>query len=407
MRLLHSILATLPQTNKPQRKFVAHLLGLLLMCPGQATFRNLSRYSSYHERTLARGYDRGFDFVALNKAALSRTIPSEHEQALVLDASFIPKSGKHTYGLERFWNGTQGRAQRGLEISLLAWLDITDNCAYALSVEQTPPSDPTTETPGTRMKSYLEQVRRVVSAHDLSHLRHVITDGFYSKRAFLDGLCNLGLEQIGKLRLDANLRYLYQGPKHPGPGRPRTYDGKVLWDDLSRFERLETEDGAQLYHGVLNHVQWQRNLRVVGVFDCLGRRKAVLFSTDTDLSALSIYRYYKARFQVELVFRDAKQYTGLGDSQARSQAKLDFHFNATMSTLTFAKLEARYEGSASQSNGVSGSLRFSMASLKRRAFNEHLMERISRHLARGHNLEKSSPDYQRLCSYGTITDTAA
>ena len=214
---------------------------------------------------LARGYERGFDFVALNKAALSQAIPSEHEQALVVDASFIAKSGNHTYGLERFWNSTQGRAQRGLEISLLAWLDITDNCAYALSVEQTPPSDPTTEAQGSRMKGYLAQVRRLVSAHDLSHLRYVITDGFYSKRTFIQGLCDLGLEQIGKLRHDANLRYLYQGPKRPGPGRPRTYDGKVRWDDLSRFECLDAEDGVRLYHRVLNHVQWRRNLRVVRV----------------------------------------------------------------------------------------------------------------------------------------------
>ena len=54
MRLLQSVLATSPQTKKPQRKFIAHLLGLLLMLPGHATFRNLSRYSSYHERTIAR-----------------------------------------------------------------------------------------------------------------------------------------------------------------------------------------------------------------------------------------------------------------------------------------------------------------------------------------------------------------
>ena len=51
MRLLQSVLATLPQTRKPQRKFIAHLLGLVLMLPGHATFRNLSRYSSCHERT--------------------------------------------------------------------------------------------------------------------------------------------------------------------------------------------------------------------------------------------------------------------------------------------------------------------------------------------------------------------
>ena len=35
-----SVLPTLRQTKKPQQKFVAHLLGLLLMLPGHATFRN-------------------------------------------------------------------------------------------------------------------------------------------------------------------------------------------------------------------------------------------------------------------------------------------------------------------------------------------------------------------------------
>ena len=75
MRLLQSVLATLPQTRKPQRKFITHLLGLVLMLPGHATFRNLSRYSSCHERTFARWYDRPFDFVSLNKAAITQVIP--------------------------------------------------------------------------------------------------------------------------------------------------------------------------------------------------------------------------------------------------------------------------------------------------------------------------------------------
>ena len=96
MRLLQSVLPTLPQTKKPQRKFIVHLLGLLLMLPGHATFRNLSRYSAYHERTFARWYDRHFDFVALNKAAITQVMAPEHQQALVIDASFIPKSGTHT-----------------------------------------------------------------------------------------------------------------------------------------------------------------------------------------------------------------------------------------------------------------------------------------------------------------------
>ena len=180
MRLLQSVLATLPQTKKPQRKFIAHLLGLLLMLPGHATFRNLSRYSAYHERSFARWYDRHFDFVSLNKAAITQVIPPEHQQALVIDASFIPKSGTHTYGLERFWNSCHRRSEKGLEVSLLAWLDITGTCAYGLSVEQTPPSDKTSEPQGTRIDACLEQLRRVVCDHHLKHLRYVIADGYYT-----------------------------------------------------------------------------------------------------------------------------------------------------------------------------------------------------------------------------------
>jgi hypothetical protein len=44
MRLLQSVLPGLSQTTYPQRKFLTHLLGLLLMLPGHATFQNLRGY---------------------------------------------------------------------------------------------------------------------------------------------------------------------------------------------------------------------------------------------------------------------------------------------------------------------------------------------------------------------------
>jgi DDE superfamily endonuclease len=171
MRLLQSVLSCLKQTKKPQDKFVTHLLGLLLMLPGHATLRNLSRYSPSHERTFSRWYSRDLDWVALNQAAITEVVPPEHEQALVMAARFVPKSGKHTYGLGRFWNGSHSRTEKGLELSALAWLDITNNCAYGLSVEQTPPSPDSPEPQATRMDIYLDQLSRVVKAHDLRFLR--------------------------------------------------------------------------------------------------------------------------------------------------------------------------------------------------------------------------------------------
>jgi hypothetical protein len=44
-------------------------------------------------------------------------------------------------------------------------------------------------------------------------------------------------------------------------------------------------------------------------------------------------RYYKARFQIEFLFRDAKQFTGLNDHQVRDQKKLDFHLNLSLTAL--------------------------------------------------------------------------
>ena len=145
MRLLQSVLARCQKTKKPQQKFLMHLVGLLLMLPGHATFRHLSRSSPYQEKTFARWYGKGFDFVSLNKAAIAEVVPPAHEHAVVMDASFVAKSGTHTYGLDRFWNGSHRRTEKGFEISALAWLDITANCAYGLRVEQTPPTGKATD----------------------------------------------------------------------------------------------------------------------------------------------------------------------------------------------------------------------------------------------------------------------
>jgi hypothetical protein len=175
----------------------------------------------------------------------------------------------------------------------------------------------------------------------------------------------------------------------------------VNWSDLSRLESVDTEDGHMvLYHQLLNHVPCQCNLRVVVVVDTQRHRRAVLLSTDVALDALTLYRDDKARFQSELLLRDAKQFTGLTDGQARSHATLDFHFNASLTAVSLAQLEAR------QQNGQAASS-FSMASLKRRAFNQHLIDRMCEHLANGQSLEKSSPDYDALCHYGLMTELTA
>lgn len=122
-----------------------------------------------------------------------------------------------------------------------------------------------------------------------------------------------------------------------------------------------------------------------------------MFCTNLELDAFSIYLYYKARFQIEFVFRDSKQFTGLADCQARDfTKKLDFHFNTSLTALNLAKWDAI------QRHGTDSDFVFSMASYKRRGLNYHLLERFIDKLGLEPTLIKSHPNYSSLYDYGVI-----
>jgi hypothetical protein len=99
------------------------------------------------------------------------------------------------------------------------------------------------------------------------------------------------------------------------------------------------------------------------------------------------------RFQIEFIFRDAKQYTGLCQGQARSQARVGFHFNASLAALNLARVEAHTGGVAQV---------FSMASVKRRCYNRMFLHRIIRYLDLEAEQVLIHPAYEGLCAYGAI-----
>ena len=88
------------------------------------------------------------------------------------------------------------------------------------------------------------------------------------------------------------------------------------------------------------------------------------------LSIEDIFNMYRSRFQIEFIFRDAKQFTGLTDCQARSKETLNFHFNASLTTLNLLKKKDRETCEDSKSKVCS------IASWKARYFNEHLMDQF-------------------------------
>ncbi len=89
---------------KPQRKFVAALIATILALRGRVNYRNLARYGNYSERAYARQFGRPFPWLEYHAKTIQLVLPVAHELIAAQDASFIPKSGKKTYGLDKFYN---------------------------------------------------------------------------------------------------------------------------------------------------------------------------------------------------------------------------------------------------------------------------------------------------------------
>jgi hypothetical protein len=402
---------------------------LFVVC-GKANFTNLSRYGEYSERTYRRQYQKSVDFIPFHAQTIAAAIDPSREQIAAIDCSFISKSGKQTWGLDNFYNGSISKSQKGLEISVIAVVDVSAHQGYTFSVKQTattdrqpiPDAQPTKKNKKTgkgkgkskskaktepviseRVKGYLEQLKTTRSQLPAA-VKYLAADSFYSKKSVVDGVVELDLHLVSKLRIDADLRYCYTGVQKPN-GAPRKYDGKVDLSDLSRLALSgELANGTKIYSQVVWHVSLKRKIRIVYLVDQRNpdkQRVALLFSTDTTLDPLRLYKYYKSRFQIEFIFRDAKQFTGLCDCQSRQQQSLDFHFNASLAALNIAKLEQQKTQSDTGEDSQPQS--FSMATYKRLALNGHLLERFISMLGLDPTLIKSHPNYDRLLQYGSLT----
>jgi DDE superfamily endonuclease len=403
MTIVNDILKQMPGLGQPQRKFLATLFVTILVLRGRVNFRNLSRYCDYAERTIARQFREPFDWPDFHQRVLLTALDPRSELVSAHDASFIPKSGKQTFGLGHFFNGCASRAERGLEISTLAVVDVTRRCAFTLAGAQTPPGEEATKAAReeTRVDFYMQQLR--AHRHRLPPgVTYHCVDGYYAKKKYIDEVVRLDLHAITKLRSDADCLFLYTGPHPKRRGARRKYDGKVNFQALNRFEYLgtrEDEPHLHLYTAVVWHKTLKRRLRLVVLLnrkDPAKPRFIVLGSTDPTLNGHKLIDLYAARFQIEFLFRDSKQFTGLLDCQARTESALDFHFNASLATLNLVRAE-EWCVEPGQPPHV-----FSMASWKQCQFNERLLDVFMEKLALDPTWVKNHVCYDELRTYGAI-----
>jgi len=385
MRIIKQTLDKITELKRPIKKFLLEMVSTILSVPGKINFRNLSRYCNYHEKSISRNFKtQEVNFPNLNQDAIKNV--GITEAIMAVDCSFIEKSGKETYGLGKFYNSKAGKAEKGLEISALALIDVKDNTAYALDVKQTPAI-----SEKSRVDFYSKQIKD--NKDIFLQARHVVGDGYYAKIKFVNGVIESGRHFVGKLRKDANLKYYYYGPKTGKQGAPRKYSGKV---DLSKPEFdyvCDLEDDYKLYTKIVYSVRLKRKIKLA--YKTNGKTNHLYFSTDLDLLPEKINQYYEKRYQIEFLFRDAKHHLGLEDCMSLDEKALVFHFNICMTALNFAKVDDKMNRTERTP--------FSIINYKRRLHNENLLKLFLFKFELDHDFAINQNEYLELLNYGTIS----
>ncbi len=392
--VVNAVFSRMSNVKKPQRKFMLTLFAVLMVFQGKATFLNMERYSCASEKRYRRWSRRDFDFAQFNTELIIQAFPGSHECIAAIDASFISKSGHNTEGLGWYYNGSANESQRGLEISMISITNLKSNTAYALDAQQT-----IDEEGRSRVELYADHaIKLAPKLLDLG-IKYLATDAYYSKVKFVSPVTLTGLHIVGKLRVDANLQWLYEGV-YKGSGRPKKYDGKVDFDtDLYRFDHAGAlNDTTEVYTKIVHANFLNRKIRVVMLKSIKGNKEghALLYSTDTELDAMALISYYKSRFQIEFLFRDAKQHTGLTHCQSTRKEAINFHINASLTALNLLKIKDKKVKQTNEKTVIS------IASWKRRKFNQPLMDRLFDELELDLRCRKVAGVYERYSAYGAI-----
>ncbi len=332
--LIISMLDRLPKINQWRRDFLIETFILFLSIRGRINFLQLGRYGKYKEQRYRQQFEKSFDFLTFNKElTLSQ---GSGKYVIAFDPSYISKSGKKTPGLSWYWSGCANQAKWGLEIGGLAAIDIDNHTAFHLEAVQ---------TLNTEEQTLTDWYAGVISDRKETLMgisKYLVADAWFSKKPFTDQIISLEMHLISRLRDDADLKYLYKGLQTGKKGRPRKYDGKIIIKDINKeyFTFISEDEESSVYAAEVYSKSLKRNIMLVHVTYLKANGKdarKLYFSTDVSMDASDVLLYYQSRYQIEFLYRDGKQHTGLNDSQARSENKLHFQFNASLTSINIAK----------------------------------------------------------------------
>jgi hypothetical protein len=395
LRVVDATLGKITEVKKPVAKFIIHIVELWLGMNCRYVFSNMERWGQMTEKSYRNRFSKFFDWFKFSYSLVQQHCSTE--VVAVFDPSYIKKSGKHTYGMGMFWSGVRQKALRGLEIGCLAFVDIVNATALHGIAVQTPSPKSLKQSGKTLVNHYAGIIEKYIN--DIRAVtRYLAVDGYFMKKEFVKPLLKQGLHIITKARQDANLMYLYKGKQKGGKGRPKLYDGKVNTGiiDKRRIKCYYQDKDKQVYAAILYCVQLKQTVLAAFVYYQGKDKPEIIIGTDIEMDAMTLCRYYGLRFQIEFLIRDAKQYAGLEDCQARDEQKLHTHFNIVLTVVSIAK--AAYYLSVPKEQRTS----FSMADIKMLYMNQLITKRIFSNLAVDLSCRKIKRIYNQCLNFGRL-----
>ncbi len=326
--------------NKTFKTNIIEILILIMCIPRKINFLPLGRYGRRCEQRYKQTFRKEFDWLCFNmNLAADRFQYSMKRLAIAIDPSFVSKAGKKTDHVGRFWSGCASAVRHGLEILGIALVDADIRDAMMLRAVQTQNASEL-DAKGMTLGGWYLSVLDKYSRELLKITSLLVADAAFSNLPFVEGLRKIGFSLISRLRSNAVLHYVYEGPRTGKRGRPKTRDGKIdlANPDKSRMNRLDIDKADGVAYEL---IAWSKSLkqkiRLVIHYLPNGSHR-LYFSTDTAVAGRDVYDIYSTRFQIEFCFRDGHQFTGLLDCQARDEKALDFAYNASFAAVNITKV---------------------------------------------------------------------
>ena len=297
-----------PLMSKTDLRRMSRVVQAMLSMTGRTTMLGISRWTgkggSY--RTVQRFFNTQISWPEIFSRFFEQHLyQPEGEYILVGDESVITKSGKETHGLDHFFSGLYNKVVKGIAVFSISLVSVEERCSYPLQVEQVVRSeaekaaakakkkkrrvkkDQITEKrkPGRRKGSknrdktqveFIPELKRIqkmvkkqlVALKNLVFVRYLALDGHFGNNNALQMVLQSGLHLISKLRCDAALYFIYDGPqKRKGPRKK--YGQKIDYRNIPQeyLVKQSTEGDIQtrIYQALMLHRDFAQTLNVVTI----------------------------------------------------------------------------------------------------------------------------------------------